>query len=147
MLCWAIYSLLVKGLSQQYSGLTLTFYAAIAGVAQLLIAASTERWWQHLITLSPTAWLALLYMGIAASGIGYLLFNLSIRRIGPTRTASVVYGGVPLWVALLAFQFFQQPVTLAMGASMGLTLVGLRLVLHTKTLGSSPQPPNASSQQ
>ncbi len=35
--------------------------------------------------------LPVLYTGICGSGLGYLLYNLSIRKIGPARTSSFVY--------------------------------------------------------
>jgi drug/metabolite transporter (DMT)-like permease len=131
VLCWAIYSLLVKQLSQRYSGLVLTFYAAVSGCLQLLVLATWERWWQQLGSLSIASLFALAYMGIAASGVGYLLFNLSVERIGPTRTASVVYGGVPVFVAILAGLFFQDPITPNMLLSMGLIGFGVQFVLRS----------------
>ncbi len=134
VLCWVVYSLIIKQLSQRYSGLTITFYAAVAGVGQLLVLASLERWWQHLATLSLPSLLSILYMGVAASGIAYLLFNLSIQRVGPTRTASVVYSLVPIFVAALAWLFFREPLTVPMVASMGLILLGVNVVL------SKPKP-------
>ncbi len=129
VLCWVVYSLIIKQLSQRYSGLTITFYAAVAGVGQLLVLASLERWWRQLATLSPVSWLAIVYMGVAASGVAYLLFNLSIQRIGPTRTASTVYSLVPIFVAALAWLFFREPLTATMVASMGLILLGINVVL------------------
>ncbi|MBD2260361.1 EamA family transporter [Pseudanabaena sp. FACHB-2040] len=128
--CWAIYALLIKQLSQRHSGLIITFYAALSGVVQLLVLAGLEYWWQQLATLSLASFLSLLYMGTAASGLGYLLFNLSIQRIGPTRTASVVYSSVPVFVAGLAWLFFREPVTPVMLSSMGLILVGMNFVLR-----------------
>jgi drug/metabolite transporter (DMT)-like permease len=130
VLCWVVYSLMIKQLSQRYSGLTITFYAAVAGVGQLLILASLERWWQQIATLSLSSLIAILYMGVAASGIAYLLFNLSIQQVGPTRTASVVYSLVPIFVAALAWLFFREPLTPPMVASMGLILLGVNLVLR-----------------
>lgn len=129
VLCWVVYSLMIKQLSQRYSGLTLTFYAAVAGVGQLLMLAVTERWWQQLFTLSLSSLLAIVYMGVAASGIAYLAFNLSIQRIGPTRTASTVYSLVPIFVVSLAWLFFREPLTGTMVASMGLILLGINVVL------------------
>lgn len=129
VLCWVVYSLIIKQLSQRYSGLTITFYAAVAGVGQLLVLASVERWWRQLATLSLTSLLAIAYMGVAASGVAYLLFNLSIQRIGPTRTASTVYSLVPIFVAALAWIFFREPLTASMVASMGLILLGINVVL------------------
>ena len=129
VLCWVVYSLIIKQLSQRYSGLTITFYAAVAGVGQLLGLASLERWWLQLATLSLASSIAILYMGVAASGIAYLLFNLSIQQVGPTRTASVVYSLVPIFVAGLAWLFFREPLTATMMASMGLILLGVNVVL------------------
>ena len=129
VLCWVVYSLIIKQLSQRYSGLTITFYAALAGVGQLLLLASWERWWQQLATLSLSSLVAVVYMGVAASGVAYLLFNLSIQRVGPTRTASVVYSLVPIFVAALAWIFFREPLTPTMVVSMGLILLGINVVL------------------
>lgn len=134
VLCWVVYSLIIKQLSQRYSGLTVTFYAAVAGVGQLLVLACFERWWQQIATLSLSSLVAIVYMGVAASGIAYLLFNLSIQRIGPTRTASTVYSLVPIFVAALAWLFFREPLTGTMVASMGLILLGINVVL------SQPKP-------
>lgn len=130
VLCWAVYALLIKQLSQRYSGLVITFYAAVSGVVQLLFLAALERWWQQLGGISPASLWSILYMGVAASGAGYLLFNLSVARIGPTRSASVVYSGVPIFVAALAWLFFREPVTPVMVASMGLILAGMNFVLR-----------------
>ncbi|MGG6240497.1 DMT family transporter [Nodosilinea sp. AN01ver1] len=129
VLCWVVYSLIIKQLSQRYSGLTITFYAAVAGVGQLLVLAAAERWWQQLTLISWNSLLAIVYMGVAASGVAYLLFNLSIQQVGPTRTASVVYSLVPIFVAALAWLFFREPLTGAMVASMGLILLGVNVVL------------------
>ncbi|MGF1566749.1 MAG: DMT family transporter [Nodosilinea sp.] len=131
VLCWVVYSLIIKQLSQRYLGLTLTFYAAVAGVGQLLVLAATERWWQQLTTLSWPSLVSIVYMGVAASGVAYLLFNLSIERIGPTRTASVIYSLVPIFVALLAWIFFREAVTPVMIASMGLILLGVNVVFRS----------------
>lgn len=129
VLCWVVYSLIIKQLSQRYSGLTITFYAAVAGVGQLLVLASLERWWLQVATLSLASSIAILYMGVAASGVAYLLFNLSIQQVGPTRTASVVYSLVPIFVAGLAWLFFRESLTATMVASMGLILLGVNVVL------------------
>ncbi|WP_121967825.1 DMT family transporter [Leptolyngbya sp. BC1307] len=130
VLCWACYSILLRYLGRRYSGLAMSYYGALFGVAQLLLLVVPE--------LSQTGWPSLswesvagvFYMGIGASGIGYLLFTLSTQRIGPTKSTSIVHSGVPVWVALLAWLFFAEPVTPWMIVSMGLILLGLRTVLQ-----------------
>jgi drug/metabolite transporter (DMT)-like permease len=72
-------------------------------------------------------------MGVCGSGLGYLLYNSSIREIGPTRTSSFVYSVIPLIVAVLALIFFQQPITPIMIVSMIFILIGLRMMLAVKS--------------
>lgn len=132
VLNWAIYSLLVKQLISKYSGFTLTFYATLFGVILLLLLIGSEDPFAQAQSISRTSICAVIYMGVFASGLGYLVYNLSIREIGPTRTASYVFSFVPITVALLALLFFDQPITAVMLASIALILFGLRLVLTQK---------------
>lgn len=130
VLCWAGYSILLRHLGKRYSGLAMSYYGAIAGVVQLSIFVIPELAKTGWPTLSLPAVLGVLYMGIGASGIGYLLFTLSTQRIGPTKSTSIVYSGVPVWVALLAWLFFKEPITPWMVVSMAFILLGLRTVLQ-----------------
>ncbi|MEO1621511.1 MAG: DMT family transporter [Cyanobacteria bacterium J06632_3] len=130
VVCWACYSILLRHLGKRHSGLAMSYYGALFGVAQLAVLVSPEIITTGLPSLSQASILGVLYMGIGASGIGYLLFTISTQRIGPTKSTSIVYGTVPVWVALLAWLFFAQPVTPWMLVSMALILVGLRTVLR-----------------
>ncbi len=130
VLCWACYSILLRYLGRRYSGLAMSYYGALFGVAQLLLLVVPELQQTGWPSLSWESVAGVFYMGIGASGIGYLLFTLSTQRIGPTKSTSIVYSGVPVWVALLAWLFFAEPVTPWMIVSMGLILLGLRTVLQ-----------------
>jgi len=130
VLCWAGYSILLRYLGRRYSGLAMSYYGALLGVAQLSFLVIPELLQSGFPILSPASILGVFYMGVGASGIGYLLFTLSTQRIGPTKSTSIVYSGVPVWAALLAGLFFVEPVTPWMLASMGLILLGLRTVLQ-----------------
>ncbi|MGC1216271.1 MAG: DMT family transporter [Phormidesmis sp.] len=127
--CWAGYSILLRYLGKRFSGLAMSYYGALFGVVQLLLLVIPELLQTGLPSLSVASVLGVFYMGIGASGIGYLLFTLSTQKIGPTKSTSIVYSGVPVWVALLAWLFFKEPVTPWMLVSMGLILIGLRTVL------------------
>ena len=130
VVCWACYSILLRHLGKRYSGLAMSYYGALFGVLQLLLLVLPEVLRSGFPSLSIPAILGVIYMGIGASGIGYLLFTLSTQRIGPTKSTSIVYSGVPMWVALLAWLFFRESVTPWMAVSMGLILLGLRTVLQ-----------------
>lgn len=137
--CWVIYSLMVKPLSRSYSGFTITWYAALFGVGQLLFLVLLEQPVEQVQRLSTASILSLLYMGVLASGVGYYLFVVSIHQIGLTRTAGSVYSTVPIFVALLALLFFGEQVTWIMGASSLAIIVGLRFALTDKSADSDPQ--------
>lgn len=130
VVCWAFYSILLRHLGKRYSGLSMSYYGALFGVLQLLILVAPEVLKSGIPSLSLPSVLGVIYMGIGASGIGYLLFTISTQHIGPTKSTSIVYSGVPVWVALLAWLFFKEPVTPWMIVSMGLILLGLRTVLQ-----------------
>ena len=136
VISWIVYALLIRTMLDRYSGFTLTFYATLFGVVMLLFLAPQEAPLGNIQEISRASLLSVIYMGIGGSGLGYLLYNLSIREIGPTRTASFVYSVIPPIVAVLALLFFQQPITPIMIASMILILLGLRMMLAV-----TPDPP------
>lgn len=133
VISWVAYALLIRSMLDRYSGFTLTFYATLFGVLMLLFLAPQEAPLGEIQVISRASLLAVLYMGICGSGLGYLLYNLSIREIGATRTSSFVYSVIPLMVAVLALLFFQQSITPTMIASMVLILVGLHMMLAVKS--------------
>jgi drug/metabolite transporter (DMT)-like permease len=126
---WVVYALIVKTLIRKYSGFTITFYASLFGVVLLSFLALSENVSEQVRNISSASLFGVLYMGICASGLGYFLYNLSIREIGPTKTSSFVYSLVPILVAILAFLFFRQPITLVMVSSMILIFIGLRFII------------------
>ncbi len=130
VLSWIVYALLIKALSQRYSGFTITYYAAVFGVLLLVVLAPTqEPFVEQVRAISALSIGSVIYMGVGASGLGYFLYNLSIQDIGPTKTASFIYGCVPFFVAILAFLFFRQAITIPMIVSSGLVMLGLRFLL------------------
>jgi drug/metabolite transporter (DMT)-like permease len=134
VISWAIYALLVKRLSEKYSGFCLFFYATFLGVVMLIGLAFTENWPGHIKSISTASFWSIMYMGAVASGIGYLLYTVSIGRIGPTRTSSFVYSLVPIFVAILALLFFHEPITAVMMISVAGILLGLHLMMTERPM-------------
>ncbi|MEM8639781.1 MAG: DMT family transporter [Cyanobacteria bacterium P01_G01_bin.54] len=132
VLCWVGYSLILKRLAARYSGLALTFYAALFGVFFLLILAIPEQPLTQIQTISTASVWGVLYMGIGASGLGYLQYNLTVIALGATRASCYIYSCVPLFVALFSWLFFRHPLTAVMGISMVLIVAGLNLMLDER---------------
>jgi drug/metabolite transporter (DMT)-like permease len=133
VVCWVLYSILVKNLSSRYGNFTITFYAALFGVVQLCFLIMLEDPMTQIRNISLSSFLSLLYMGIIASGIGYLLYNSSIKENGPTRTASVVYSLIPIFVGLLSFLLLKETISGILIISTILIISGLNFVLRNQS--------------
>lgn len=126
--CWVTYSLLLRHLLARHDGFVLTLHATIAGVAILALTTLDADNIQALGAMSAGTFAAIAYMGIFASGLGYLLYTFSVDAIGPTRTASVVYCTVPIFVAVLALATLGDPLTGVTLISIAAVVAGLRLL-------------------
>lgn len=133
VLSWAIYSLIIKKLSKKYSSFTITYYSAISGVTILLFLSIFQGGVAEIANISSRSIYSILYMGIFASGIGYLMYNKGIKSLGPTKTSSLVYSIVPVFVAILSYLFFKEKLTIPLFISILLIILGLNAVLHSKT--------------
>ena len=128
--CWGIYAVTARSLLVKAPSLTVTFYSAFFGVFILTLLSSGGNSLVNPLSLTARVILSILYMGLIASGIGYYLYNISIRQIGPTRTSSFVNSAVPVVVSILAFLFFDEPLLPIMALSIFLIIIGLRLMLR-----------------
>ncbi len=126
--CWVAYSLVLRRLLERHDGFRLTLHATLAGVLVLAVACLDGPTVLSLLAMSGTTLVAIAYMGLAASGLGYLLYTYSVEAIGPTRTSSIVYCTVPILVALLALAMLGEPLTAATVVSIGAVVTGLRLL-------------------
>jgi drug/metabolite transporter (DMT)-like permease len=88
---------------------------------------------------SAGAWLTVLALGVACTGIAYVLYFRLIRNAGPARAMSVTYL-VPLFGVAWGALFLGEPITLPMVAGMVVILAGVGL-----TTGASVPLPLAIS--
>lgn len=86
-----------------------------------LIALSTVPW---------SAWLAIAYMGIGSSGIGYYLYTASARTLGPAFTSLTVYASIPVVVALTAWVWLGERISLF--HVFGFVCIGVGLIVTLK---------------
>jgi len=129
VVCWAGYALMVRSMAGAYSGYTITWFTTMIGVSMLLPLAAIELFHSGRATVTMSALWPVLYMGIFASGIGYLLYNKSVHLIGATQTSGIVYGLVPIFTALWGYLLLDEKLSLYALASMLLIIVSLGLML------------------
>ena len=117
---WGLYSVLGRQVMRRRSALSTTAFSAFLGLPLLLLAAAWEMR-TFAIDVSPQLILAVLYIGVAPTVIGFLSWNAGVRRLGPGG-AMVFYNTLPLYGALLGYLF--------LGESIGLShLLGGALVI------------------
>lgn len=108
VLCWAIYSIVVKRNAGKLPGDTTFFATIVLGIIILLPFASYE-----LMTTSTTInWsvstiLAILYVGTFASIVAFLSWNKGVIAIGANR-ASIFLNFIPLFATLFAVLFINE---------------------------------------
>jgi drug/metabolite transporter (DMT)-like permease len=100
---WGFYSVAGRRVMQHRSALSATAFSAFLGLPLLLLAAAWEIRTSP-VNMSPSLLLAVLYIGVAPTVVGFLSWNTGVCRLGPSG-AMVFYNTLPLYGALLGYLF------------------------------------------
>jgi len=134
-LAFALYNVILKPLLARHDLLALTAATSLVGMAGLVpfVRGSTV---DAVTDATATDAGLLLYLGVLATLVGYILWNVGLRGIGPTRAVSYTYAISPLAVAIGAV-VLDEPLTawLALGAI--LVVGGIALAQRAPALRSS----------
>jgi len=134
-LAFALYNVILKPLLARHDLLALTAATSLVGMAGLVpfVRGSTV---DAVTDATATDAGLLLYLGVLATLVGYILWNVGLRGIGPTRAVSYTYAISPLAVAIGAV-VLDEPLTawLALGAI--LVVGGIALAERAPALRSS----------
>jgi drug/metabolite transporter (DMT)-like permease len=105
---WGLYSVLGRQVMRHRSALSATALSAFLGLPLLLLAAAWEV--RALpVHAHPALLLAVLYIGVAPTVVGFLSWNAGVRRLGPSG-AMVFYNTLPLYGALLGYLFLEEAI-------------------------------------
>jgi drug/metabolite transporter (DMT)-like permease len=117
-LAFALYNVILKPLLGRYDLLALTAATSLVGIVGLLPLVRTSTV-DAVFDASTKELGLLLYLGVLATLLGYIGWNLGLRGLGPTRAVSYAYGISPLAV-LMGAVFLDEPITvwLALGAAL-----------------------------
>lgn len=121
------YALLVKKMTHQYNGFTITVWQNLFGIFLFLPLVA----WLDLDTLFSTipttnAILAMLYLAIFGSSITFILFTRGVRELG-TSKANIFANLIPVFTAI--FSFFILGENMPMLKITGIIIVLIGLVL------------------
>lgn len=108
---WAFYCLILKRLGKSYSTLFITRKVFFYGIASLLVyfCFFPLKMGYNLLHL-PVVCLNLLFLGIVASLLCYLMWNTAVRVLGASKTANYIYV-VPLVTLITSAIFLSETLT------------------------------------
>ncbi len=107
---WAAYSVFSKRVMHKFSPLILTFYSFLFCTVFLIPFVMYERPWIFIGQVPYYSFLAIAYMSIFASVIGYLVQQMSIKQIGPSKT-SIFINLVPIFSIILSVTILKESIS------------------------------------
>ena len=131
-LCWAVYSLLMKVAVRIHSSLFITRKVFIYGLLTIipyyiLVPSEASIFFSspfHLFTISTI--LNLLFLGVVASMLCYLIWNWVIGKLGPVIATNWVYFN-PITTILFAWWLLDEKITIWFLLGSALILLGMYL--------------------
>ncbi len=104
--------------------------------ASLFLAPLAWATWPS-VNPSARAWAEVAFLGVASSGLGFLIYFRLLRRIGPVRAMSVTFLN-PVVAMISGSLYLGEDITLQMLAGGGVVLLGTALSLGL--IGPKPEP-------
>lgn len=126
VVCWAVYSVISKKVMPKYSPLIITSYSFLVCLIALIPFALIEKPMTYLPNITWKGWVSVLYMSVFASVVGYLVQQISIKAIGPSKT-NVFINLVPVFSILLSSAILKEEVTLIKLTSAIIIITGVYL--------------------
>ncbi|MGL5440587.1 MAG: DMT family transporter [Filifactoraceae bacterium] len=124
---WVVYSYISKNMLKKYKPLKLT--ALVFGIAALILFPFTLIQCSSVVDLkdiSNLAWISVLYMAIFPSVLGYLIQQISIKEIGPIKTAQFV-NLVPVFSMIMAYFILDESIRVTKIIASFLVIFGIIL--------------------
>lgn len=120
---WTLYSLIGKSTMQGMSPLAAVTCSTLAGTVLLAIPALLSGGLAQLTHISAGSWLAIAYLGIFGTVVGFLWYFQGMQKIGASR-AAIFINFVPLNGVLLAILLLNEPLTPAVAGGGLLVISG-----------------------
>ncbi len=85
---WAAYTVGTQSLTRKYGALAVTSWTLWVGTVGLVALGGTSLWTTDLGSISRIGWFAVVYSGVLAIAVAYLIWNHGLEHIGGPRTAA-----------------------------------------------------------
>ena len=110
-LCWAFYSLIMRRMADCYSAIFMTRKVFLYGLLTILPAFVMRPWqFPPEAFARPAVWMNLLFLGVLASLVCFVVWNFILKRLGAVRASNYIYLN-PLFTSIGALLFLDEPLT------------------------------------
>ncbi len=121
---WGVYTVFGRRMVRRRGALQMTAWTLWAGLPFVVLAGVPDLVRTDWSSVSPQAWFGVVYAGVFAIGIAYLLWYQGVRRIGQNRT-SVYQNLVPVVALLSAWLWLAETPTTQQLVGAGVILSGV----------------------
>ncbi|WP_298108614.1 DMT family transporter [uncultured Bacteroides sp.] len=129
-LAWAVYSLIMRRVSDRYSTVFITRKVFFYGLLTILPAFLVHPWQFPLSSFSsPSVLFNLLFLGLLASLVCFVVWNLILKRLGTVHASNYLYLN-PLFTSVGALLFLGEPLTPVALLGAACVLCGVYLASH-----------------
>lgn len=129
---WAAYGVFSKSKGAGIQPIVLTYYSFLVCTIMLIPFVLYEKPWEFLPSVPVSAHLAVLYMSIFPSVIGYLVQQMAIKEIGPGK-ASIFVNLVPVFSIILAVLLLGETLEPVKLLTAALIVAGVYICQHSQT--------------
>jgi len=124
---WTFYTLLGKRTIEKYNPILVLTYVTVLGSLLLLPVSVAEGSIRLVLSLSLSSWLAIAYLSVTCTLVGYYIWFYAVEKVGATVTSSFLFAE-PLVTVLLATSFVGETITLPVAVGGLLIFLGVYLV-------------------
>jgi drug/metabolite transporter (DMT)-like permease len=124
---WATYSLLGKKITDRYSPFLVVVYVNVLGGLCLIPFSLAEHSFYQIFTMNFNEWLAILFLAITCSLLGYYIWLYVMKQVGAAITSSFLFAE-PLVTTLFAVIFVGEELSMFILAGGFLIFIGVYLV-------------------
>lgn len=135
---WALYTVLGHPTIRRLGPTRATAGAMLLGWLMLAPFFAARSGWSDYARLTPAGWLAVLFLGVACSGLGYLFWYGALERVEASRVAALLYLE-PLVTLAAAVALLGEPVRITTVVG-GLMVAGGVILVQSARAAGPPAP-------
>jgi drug/metabolite transporter (DMT)-like permease len=124
---WATYSLVGKKIMDKYSPFLVAVYVNVLGGLCLIPFSFAEHSFYQIFTMSLNGWLAIFFLAVTCSLLGYYIWLYVMKQVGAAITSSFLFAE-PLVTVLFAIMFVEERLGMFIPAGAFLIFIGVYLV-------------------